>query len=57
MNVYSVSLTREQWNLVATGLLELPAKFVNPTLAEIDKQLMQALQAEKEASETKVDGE
>ena len=39
MSAKPVFLTPEQWNVVASGLGELPLKFAGPVLAAIQRQL------------------
>jgi hypothetical protein len=50
MKTFNISLNEDQINTVAAGLNELPAKFANPVLQEITKQL-QAQTAEKVVAE------
>ena len=39
MKTFTLTLTEEQVNTIAAALNELPAKFANPVLQELTKQL------------------
>ena len=44
MKTFTITLNDEQLNTVAAGLNELPAKFANPVLQELTKQLQEQTQ-------------
>lgn len=49
MKTFTITLNEEQINTIATALNELPAKYANPVLNELTKQLQE--QAAPQASE------
>lgn len=46
METHTIILSKDQLKIVLAALLELPAKFANPVLQVIDKQLNETIKPE-----------